>query len=290
MSKLYQYHTLGNSFILFDWSEKQINKINAALNHPEYKKIIHQICNDFNVDGVVIIQSIAQSVKILMFNADGSAGSMCLNGLRSVAHYLLEHYDFPHQFILSMFEYHVPFEIDKENMILRVSFSRYEKPLSITVNDQKISGHCVNLGNPHFVILKQVSLSWLKQYGSLIEKHEAFPGRTNIEYVWINADESRKRNMPVCSALFFERGCGHTLSCGSGAAAIMRFLYHEQHVGLNQKVLINTEGGEILSYVDNDDVIVQTVNMKQIIGINIHDSHLSCFTDKWKRILQLEDD
>jgi len=32
-----------------------------------------------------------------------------------------------------------PFEIDKENMILRVSFSRYEKPLSITVNDQKIS-------------------------------------------------------------------------------------------------------------------------------------------------------
>ena len=209
----------------------------TALNHPEYKKIIHQICNDFNVDGVVIIQSIAQSVKILMFNADGSAGSMCVNGLRSVAHYLLAHYDFPHQFTLSISDYHVPFSIDKDNMILRVSFARYEQPLSIVINDQKISGHRVNLGNPHFVILKQVPLSWLKQYGSLIEKHAAFPDRTNIEYVWGNADESRQRNMPVYSALFFERGCGHTLSCGSGAAAIMRFLHHEKHVDSNQKYL-----------------------------------------------------
>ncbi len=226
-----------------------------------------------------------------MFNADGSRGAMCLNGLRCVAHYLLKHYNFPNKFFLHISDYQIPCTIETHQITLAVSFARYEKPLSIIINNQKISGHCIHLGNPHFVIVKPATNAWLNQYAPLIEKHEAFPDRTNVDCVWPSPDETQKHNhQTVCSALFFERGSGHTLSCGSGAAAIMVFLHQEKHIVVNQTVSINTEGGEILSYIDDNHAIIQTTDIKQSIGINIHDSHLSCFTDKWKRILQLEDD
>ena len=79
------------------------------------------------------------------------------------------------------------------------SFGRYE-------------GRIVSMGNPHFVIFTPaVALVDLAAEGPLLERHERFPGRTNVEFAQVDGDVIRMR--------VWERGSGPTLACGTGACA-----------------------------------------------------------------------
>ena len=71
------------------------------------------------------------------------------------------------------------------------------------------------MGNPHFVIFVDKNedlMALAKEYGPLIERSSEFPEKTNVEFAKIISDE--KIELQV-----WERGCGITLACGTGACA-----------------------------------------------------------------------
>jgi diaminopimelate epimerase len=86
------------------------------------------------------------------------------------------------------------------------------QPLNILHTTFNIT--CVSMGNPHCIIyVDDVDTFQVEKYGPLIENHEMFPRRTNVEFVQIiSRTEVRQRT--------WERGAGETLACGTGASAV----------------------------------------------------------------------
>jgi diaminopimelate epimerase len=84
----------------------------------------------------------------------------------------------------------------------------------LTVLDRTFRISCVSMGNPHCVIfVDDVAGFPVATYGPLIERHELFPRRTNVEFVEVlSPGEVRQRT--------WERGAGETLACGTGASAV----------------------------------------------------------------------
>jgi diaminopimelate epimerase len=74
----------------------------------------------------------------------------------------------------------------------------------------------VSMGNPHAILFQKLPVADypLREIGPLVERHELFPNRTNFEVVRVL--ERGRAEMRV-----WERGVGETLSCGSGASAVM---------------------------------------------------------------------
>jgi diaminopimelate epimerase len=72
---------------------------------------------------------------------------------------------------------------------------------------------CMSMGNPHCVVwVQDVDTAPVELAGPVIERHPAFPARTNVEFAQLKEDGSIRVRV-------WERGCGETLACGTGAAA-----------------------------------------------------------------------
>ena len=76
-----------------------------------------------------------------------------------------------------------------------------------------LAATCVSMGNPHCVIfVEEATDALVLETGPLIETHEAFPERVNVEFIEvISSHEVRQRT--------WERGSGETWACGTGASA-----------------------------------------------------------------------
>ena len=96
---------------------------------------------------------------------------------------------------------------------------------------------CVSMGNPHCVIFTDGDpLELAQKYGPEIEKHECFPEKTNTEFVKI------KSRMEIDMRVY-ERGCGITLACGTGAcASVVACVLNNL---TEQKVKVNLLGGPV---------------------------------------------
>jgi diaminopimelate epimerase len=71
------------------------------------------------------------------------------------------------------------------------------------------------MGNPHCVIfVEAVTDALVLGIGPQVERHPAFPKRTNVEFVRVNRPDD-------VTTRVWERGSGETLACGSGACAIV---------------------------------------------------------------------
>jgi diaminopimelate epimerase len=106
---------------------------------------------------------------------------------------------------------------------------------------------CVSMGNPHCVIfVDDVESFQVEKYGPLIENHDLFPRRTNVEFVQvISRTEVRQRT--------WERGAGETLACGTGASAVCAAGYLN---GLTEKKILNhLSGGDLeLEWADDGSI------------------------------------
>lgn len=104
---------------------------------------------------------------------------------------------------------------------------------------KKFTVNAISMGNPHCVIFVKddENINELaKKYGKVIETDELFPEKTNVEFVKVKSREE-------IDVAVWERGCGITLACGTGAcacvvAAILNGL-------CDKKVKVNLPGGSL---------------------------------------------
>lgn len=215
---------LGNDFILLDFEEfKKTNK------NPDQLALM--LCDrkfSIGADGLIIVNPEVKNTDIgwIFYNSDGTMAQMCGNGMRCFAKYvtdkkiikkqkfsvetkagiiepeLLENGEIKVNMNLPILDWKkIPFG-DKKNL-----------DYNLKIKDKTFSINAVSMGNPHCIIFtKEDTMLLAKNYGPEIERHQLFPEKTNVEFV--NIISRKEVTLSV-----WERGCGITLACGTGACA-----------------------------------------------------------------------
>ena len=186
-------------------------------------------------DGLILINpSDKADFEMEMYNADGSRGEMCGNGIRCVAKYVYDYGLTDHTSIsvetLGGIKYLDLIVKDGKAVLVKVNMgkpelspekipvvSAGEKVVDepIDVDGQNYRMTCVSMGNPHAVVYVDCDVRNLplEEIGPKFENHERFPNRVNTEFVRVL--DRRTVEMRV-----WERGSGETLACGTGACAV----------------------------------------------------------------------
>lgn len=237
-----------------------VNCFDECVTNPQELAI--QVSNrNFGIgsDGLILIMpSDKADVRMRMFNSDGSESEMCGNGIRCVAKYAYDHGIVSKTMItaetgagiltLQLFP-------SSDNKIEKVRvnmgaprLTRSEIPMvddpaahvisePLTILDKDFMITCVSMGNPHCVIFVDDLENFpVSTYGPLIENHQLFPRRTNVEFVQVISRSE------VCQRTW-ERGAGETLACGTGSSAVMAACVLNDRT--ERKILNHLLGGDL---------------------------------------------
>lgn len=215
-------------------------------------------------DGMILIQpSDVADCRMDMYNADGSRGKMCGNGIRCVGKYVYERGIARKNVLtvetlsgiktlsLSVRDGKVDsIEVDMgapglapEKIPVRIEKPKViSEPFSVGGKDYKIT--CVSMGNPHCIVFEDDVYSLdLEKIGPGFEKNAIFPEQVNTEFVqMIGPDEVKMR--------VWERGSGETWACGTGACAVAVACVLNGRTGRSVKV--HLKGGDLAIYWDQE--------------------------------------
>ena len=233
-------HGLGNDYVVV-----HVDSLPGAearwFDSPErLAEVSRKLCDrhfGIGADGVILVlASQVANVRMRMINPDGSEAEMCGNGIRCFGKFVHD------RAISSENPLTVETLAGVKTLDLKVEggevtaarvdmgrpwLRREDIPMTagpaertdrvigepISAGGRRFEATCVSMGNPHCVIfVDDVAAFPVEQFGPLIERHELFPRRTNVEFVQVlNSSEIRLR--------VWERGAGITPACGTGACA-----------------------------------------------------------------------
>ena len=258
--KFTKMHGCGNDYVYVDCTKEVIPNISETAIRVSDRHF------GIGSDGLILIKaSDVADFEMDMYNADGSRGKMCGNGIRCVAKYVYDHGLTDKTTItvntlsgiktlkltvedgkvskvrVDMGEPElIPAQVPVKASVLGLADDRREaivaEPLEIKGRSYDIT--CVSMGNPHCItfIGEDVRDFPLEEVGPVFEKHELFPERINTEFInVIDKDHLRMR--------VWERGSGETLACGTGACAVAVASYLNGFTG--RSVDIELLGGHL---------------------------------------------
>ncbi|RKH59443.1 diaminopimelate epimerase [Corallococcus llansteffanensis] len=254
--RIFKYHGLGNDFVVLDRRSTGVD-IDA-----EQSRWLCDRRRGIGADGVLALLPSSRGVaRMVVHNADGSIAEMCGNGLRCAVKYLVDQSG------------QHPATLDVETGagvlackpgygdggVVGVDISMGPARL-VAANlpsgttgqpfvDAPVPGHpdlrgtAVNMGNPHLVLLDQ-PLEDAERLGPALEHHPAFPDRTNVEFVRVDEDG--------LTVVVWERGCGLTQACGTGACASAVAAVLGKRLPANAWLRVTLPGGDLRIRVPDD--------------------------------------
>lgn len=255
----------GNDYVYVNGFEEKIdnpNEVAIAVSDRHF---------GIGSDGLIIINpSEVADFKMCMYNADGSEGKMCGNGIRCVAKYV---YDFKltDKDVITVETLSgiktlklnvengkvktvrvnmgapilecdkVPVKYDDEKMI--------NKP--VKVDEKTFNITCVSMGNPHAVtFINDTDNLEIEKIGPKFENNEIFPDKVNTEFIQIIDKKTVKMRV-------WERGSGETFACGTGAcASVVASVLNRL---TENKVTVKLLGGELeIEYNQDENTVYMT--------------------------------
>ena len=211
-------HGLGNDFVMVERRHLP-NNINDKL----LAKLLCDRHFGIGADGLIITDfatSREADFKWDYYNADGSEAEMCGNGMRCFAKYVFERgLTDNHTFSVLTKAGIIKPSIESDGSItVDMGIPKPPKDIKeeIKIGDKSFNYTYIEVGNPHCVIFsdKDISDSDFYLYGPKIERNKKFPKGVNVEF-------SRILNNKEINCRVWERGCGPTLACGTGACAVL---------------------------------------------------------------------
>ena len=215
-------------------------------------------------DGLILIYpSKVADFKMTMYNADGSEGKMCGNGIRCVAKYV---YDFG---LTDKTELKIETLSGIKTLKLNIKDKKVDtvqvdmgSPIlvpeqipvkfegeimvdeAVAVNGLEYHLTCVSMGNPHAVVfVDNIKILNLEKIGPDFEQHKIFPDKVNTEFIHIIDKNTIEMSV-------WERGSGETLSCGTGACASVVACVLNGLTG--DEVLVHLLGGDLKIKYDRE--------------------------------------
>ena len=261
--KFSKFQGLGNDYIIIDEFKKSI------IPEGQKSSIAKTLCTrrfSIGADGILFVCPPTRSdadIRMRIFNSDGSEAEMCGNGIRCFAKYIYEKgiIKKTQMKVDTLAGIKIPTlsVINGKVSLIKVDMGipkllRNEIPMNgpstevinedLQVQDDTFSITCLSVGNPHCVIFLDDLEKLNIEQGKLIEYHDVFPKRVNVEYVTVlNRVEIKMR--------VWERGVGETLACGTGAcAAAVASVLNEY---TDRKVLVHLVGGDLEIVWDETD-------------------------------------
>jgi diaminopimelate epimerase len=242
---------LGNDYVYVDGCRETVADPAAVARRVSDRRF------GIGSDGLILIQrSESADFRMEMYNADGSRGEMCGNGLRCVARYVYEHGLVAETSLRAETDAgirEVEVLLDGDTVAaVRVDMGaplleRAHIPMDgppgfviaerIPVQDHEITATCLSMGNPHCVVFVEDPGSFpVARFGAALESHAFFPNRTNVEFVQVvGRGEMVQRT--------WERGSGETFACGTGACASV--VAGRLNGLVDDRVTVHLKGGDL---------------------------------------------
>ncbi|MCW4047328.1 MAG: diaminopimelate epimerase [Candidatus Bathyarchaeota archaeon] len=257
--RFWKMHGLGNDYVVIDNRD-------GAIADAENANLARRLCErrfSVGADGLLLVSgSAVADVKMRIFNADGSEAEMCGNGIRCFAKYCYENgitrkTELTVETLAGVKKTWLTVErgavtsvkvdmgapvLERDRIPMRGEGTCINQDLRVNSATYKVT--CLSVGNPHCVIfVDDLDEFPVERIGPKIENHNLFPNRTNVEFAQVlNKAELKVR--------VWERGCGETLACGTGACAAVAAGNLLRKVA--EKVTVHLLGGDLMvEYADH---------------------------------------
>jgi diaminopimelate epimerase len=259
---------LGNDFVVVDLRSASGGGDGAgSIQDPA---VVRAVCDrhfGIGADGVLaILPAVDGDARMRVINADGSEAEMCGNGIRCVAKVLYEADPTMRRPVLridtgaGLLSCAVDVEGGEVRSVAvemgRPRLTRAEIPMQpagseravrapITSQGRRFKMTAVSMGNPHAVIFvddPEANLRELaEEFGPAFEVDPLFPRRTNVEFARIRATNGAAE----IDLVVWERGCGITLACGTGACATVAAACIEERLHAGTETPVHLPGGTL---------------------------------------------
>ena len=252
--KFTKMHGAGNDYIYIDARDEE-------RDWPQLAVAMSDRHLGVGSDGIILaLHSDKALMRMRMFNADGSEGEMCGNGIRCLVRYGIERGIVPRdaspvsvetmagvlqvtpiwdgsEMVRATVGMGEP-KLHPDDIPVRAPGSEAVIDHPLQVDGYQFTISCVSMGNPHAVAFvdEPVDKVPLHEAGPLVEHHSMFPARVNFEIVNVMSPAHLK-------ARVWERGSGLTMACGTGACAVAVAARLHGHIG--DQVTIALPGGEL---------------------------------------------
>ena len=272
-------HGAGNDYVYVDCTKEEL---------PNMGKISAYVADrHFSVgsDGLICVcSSDVADFKMRMFNADGSEGKMCGNGIRCVAKFaydkgLTDKKQFTIETLSGIKTIDVKVEegkvvsakvdmgkpIFKTSLIPMISdhYVFVDQGLAMDkIQSEVYNGTAISMGNPHFVtFMDNIDSLNLEEFGPRFEHHPLFPEGVNTEFVEVIDKNTIKFRV-------WERGSGETMACGTGACAAAIASIMLSRAGVRNKPLtVIAKGGTLqVTYMRNETVYLEGPAVEAFVG------------------------
>jgi len=274
-------HGCGNDYLFVDCTASGID--DAA----EVARVVSDRRTGVGSDGLILVYpSKVADFRMEMYNADGSRGMMCGNGIRSLAKYVADHGLTSKDVLEVETDAGVKTltllrraglvervtvemgaaELDGRKIPVDADGRQIDRELEVEGRTWHVT--CVSMGNPHCVTFDADPRDLdLERIGPGFEHHRFFPARVNTEFVRV--DSATDLTMRV-----WERGSGETMACGTGACAVVVAAVLTGRS--KRRANVHLRGGDLeIEYRENGSVVMTGPTVEVFSAtIDIPDAHL----------------
>ncbi len=268
--KFTKMHGLGNDYIYINLLEEKVEDLSTL------SEILSKRHFSVGADGIITIdKSDKADFFMQIYNADGSKGEMCGNGIRCVGKYVydngLTNKDKISIDTLAGIKYLDLNIVDNKVKSVIVDMgiptchdkSVLEKDKAthnLTIDNNVYEVMDISMGNPHTIIFtNEITDNLVLGIGPKIESNQYYPNRTNVEFIKIIDDTTIEMRV-------YERGSGETFACGTGAcASAVAYLLNKNIKGT---ITVKLLGGDLkITWKDNDHIFMEGTATKVYDGI-----------------------
>ena len=264
-------HGIGNDYVYVDCFSQSVVDPAALSRRVSPRR------TGVGADGLILIcPSTPADCRMEMYNADGSRGEMCGNGIRCVGKFVYDHglvrrnplqvetdagikvlrlHLADSQVATVTVDMGIPI-LDGPRIPVTAPGRVVNAPLQVDDHTYRVT--CVSMGNPHCVVFcDEVDGLPLAEIGPHFEYHPFFPQRVNTEFVQLlSRDELRMR--------VWERGSGETAACGTGAcAAVVAAVLNDK---ANRRAVVHLNGGDLSVEWGADDHVFLTGPAEEVFN------------------------
>ncbi|MDG5813900.1 diaminopimelate epimerase [Chitinispirillales bacterium ANBcel5] len=252
---------LGNDFIItHGYDDNDIQSMSDSFSRLCDRRL------GIGADGLIfVLPSKTADFRMRIFNSDGSEAEMCGNGIRCFARYLtvkelINKNSIDIQTLAGTINVTIQsdtlYKVNMGKPVLKPELipvktekdqqNKYFVMQKVSAADREFEVTAVSMGNPHAVIYQDnLDDELINTYGPVLESHTLFPKRINVEFVKVLSDKEIQMRV-------YERGCGETQACGTGAcAAVVSGIMNKLH---GNDITVHLQGGDLeISWAGNEN-------------------------------------
>ena len=252
--KFVKLHSCGNDYVYFEQGNLKKEDLPAlAVKISDRRKGIGS-------DGIICLKKRSGGITMRIFNADGSEGKTCGNGVRCSAFFAKKYMGFTGDRINVFTKSGLsPVVLEDVTNLTSVATAKMGKPCFCRLSEEICSAlkktelfvnerdvFTVNTGNEHVVFFSGLPLSVAVKH---IEATGLFPDGVNVECASVTQSGIK--------AEVFERGSGKTLACGSGAVACVFAAVLSKRAKENQFINVFMPGGTLQVKISDGEAFLR---------------------------------